>query len=141
MNKIIKVEELKLGDEIIIASGSKIKYLKLLKVPIISNKRGWKKVEDAQGYFTWDRDALLYKATLCSTCVEEKTFKYKPHRQGSPDIYKNYKEYIFEMDITKHNKRVSINLNDKNILLVKREEEVKENEVNIVKPLKIGIYG
>lgn len=126
MNKLIKVEELQEGDEIIVASGSTLKYLKLLKNPTLSNKTGWKRRINDQGYFIWDKNSPWYKSTLCSTCIEEKTYKYKGYGIGSPDRFKTYKEYIFETDYTKHNKKVSFNLNHKNILLVKKSEHKKE---------------
>jgi hypothetical protein len=126
MNKLVKIEELQEGDEIIVASGSTLKYLKLLKNPTLSNKTGWKRRINDQGYFTWDKNSPLYKSILCSTCVKEKTYKYKGHGNNTPDIFKNYKEYIYEIDYTKHNKKVSFNLNHKNILLVKKGEPKKE---------------
>lgn len=126
MNRLVKIEELEIGDEIIITSGSTLKYLKLLKTPVLSNKTGWKRSQDAEGYFTWDRNSPLYKSTLCSTCIEEKTYKYKGYGIGSPDSFRNYKEYVFETDVAKHNKKMSVNLNQKNILLVKKGESKKE---------------
>lgn len=122
----VTIEELEAGDEIIISSNSKMRYLKLLKTPTLSTKTGWTRGEDAEGYFTWDKSALLYKSTLCSTCVEEKTYKYKGYGVGSPDRIKTYKEYIFETDSSKHNKKMSVNLNQKDILLVKKGEVKKE---------------
>ena len=130
MNKLVKIEELQEGDEIIVGSGSTLKYLKLLKNPTLSNKVGWKRGVDDQGYFTWDKNSPWYKSTLCSTCIKEKTYKYKGYRIGSPDRFKTYKEYIFETDYTKHNKKVSVNLNQKDIFLAKKGEPKKE-----------GIYG
>ena len=44
MNKLVKIEELQEGDEIIVGSGSTLKYLKLLKNPTLSNKVGWKRL-------------------------------------------------------------------------------------------------
>ena len=41
--KKVQIEELREGDEIIIASGSKLKYLKVLKNPTLSDKKIWKK--------------------------------------------------------------------------------------------------
>lgn len=126
MIKKVTIEELQAGDEIIVACGSTFKYLKLLKTPVLGIKQGWKKDIDAEGYFTWDRSSLLYKSTLCSTCVEEKTYKYKGFGTNALDGFKTYKEYIFETDISKHNKKVSVNLNHKDILLVKKGEIKKE---------------
>ena len=119
--KKVTIEELREGDEIIIASGSKLKYLKVLKNPTLSDKKGWMIDVDDEGYFEWVRNATKYKSLLCSIRVGEVTNKYRGWR-GAPDRFKTYKEYIFEPDIEKHNKRVSIDLNNKDILLVKRKE-------------------
>lgn len=121
--KMIKVEikDLQEGDEIIVATGSNLKYLKVLKNPALSDKKGWMKSVDDEGYFTWNQEAIKYKSLLCSTRIEEVTYKFKGWR-GAPDRFKTYKSYIFEPDIEKHNKRVSIDLNNKDILLVKRKE-------------------
>lgn len=119
--KKVTIEELQEGDEIIVASGSKLKYLKVLKNPILSNKKGWMIDVDDEGYFEWVENATKYKVLLCSTMVDEVTYKYRGW-QGAPDRFKTYKRYIFEPDIEKHNKRVSIDLNNKDILLVKRKE-------------------
>ena len=117
----VEIKDLQEGDEIIVASGSNLKYLKVLKNPALSDKKGWMKSVNDEGYFEWDINAAKYKALLCSNKVEEVTYKYRGW-QGAPDIFKTYKSYIFEPDIEKHNKRVSIDLNNKDILLVKRKE-------------------
>lgn len=116
----VKIKDLQEGDEIIVASGSNLKYLKVLKNPVLSDKKGWVKSVDDEGYFEWVNNAAKYKALLCSNKVEEVTYKYRGWK-GAPDRFKTYKEYIFEPDIEKHNKRVSIDLNNKDILLVKRK--------------------
>lgn len=117
----VEIKDLQEGDEIIVASGSNLKYLKVLKNPALSDKKGWMKSVNDEGYFKWDNNAAKYKALLCSTKVDEVTYKYGGW-QGAPDRFKTYKKYIFEPDIEKHNKRVSIDLNNKDILLVKRKE-------------------
>ena len=43
MNKLVQVEELLEGDEIIISSNSNLKYMKVLKTPTVSKtKKDWK---------------------------------------------------------------------------------------------------
>lgn len=116
----VEIKDLQEGDEIIVASGSKLKYLKVLKNPTLSDKKGWAKSVDDKGYLAWNTNATKYKALLCSTKVQEITYKYKGF-QGAPDRFNTYKEYIFETDVEKHNKRISIDLNNKDILLVKRK--------------------
>ena len=119
--KKVKIKDLQEEDEIIVASGSKLKYLKVLKNPTLSDKKGWMKGINDEGYFEWNKNATKYKALLCSTRVEEVTYKYRGW-QGAPDIFNTYKEYIWETDVEKHNKRVNIDLNNKDILLIKRKE-------------------
>jgi len=116
----VEIKDLQEGDEIIVASGSNLKYLKVLKNPALSDKKGWMKSVDDEGYFTWNQEAIKYKSLLCSTRIEEVTYKFRGWR-GAPDRFKTYKSYIFEPDVEKHNKRVSIDLNNKDILLVKRK--------------------
>lgn len=117
----VEIKDLQEGDEIIVASGSNLKYLKVLKNPVLSDKKGWMKCVNDEGYLKWDNNATKYKALLCSTKVEEVTYKYRGWK-GAPDGFKTYKSYIFEPDVEKHNKRVSIDLNNKDILLIKRKE-------------------
>ena len=116
----VEIKDLQEGDEIIVATGSNLKYLKVLKNPALSDKKGWMKSVNDEGYFKWDKNATKYKALLCSNKLDEVTYKFKGW-QGAPDRFKTYKSYIFEPDIEKHNKRVSIDLNNKDILLVKRK--------------------
>lgn len=43
MNKLVKIEDLLEGDEIIISGNSNLKYMKVLKTPIISKvKKYWR---------------------------------------------------------------------------------------------------
>ncbi len=121
----VEIKDLQEGDEIIVATGSNLKYLKVLKNPVLSDKKGCMKSVDDEGYFTWNREAIKYKSLLCSTRIEEVTYKFRGWR-GAPDRFKTYKSYIFEPDVEKHNKRVSVDLNNKDILLVRREEFKKE---------------
>ena len=130
MNKLVKVEELQEGDEIIVASGSTLKYLKLLKTPVLSDKKGWGHEIDDQGYAIYNRNSPWYKSVSCSTCIEEKIYKYKGYGNNASDRFITRKNYVFETDVSRHNKKVSFNLNHKDILLVKKGEPKKE-----------GIYG
>lgn len=121
--KKVTIEELREGDEIIVASGSKLKYLKVLKNPTLSDKKGWKKDVDADGYFCWNTSANKYKNLLCSTTVNEVTYKFKGYRANQVEYFKTFKKPVYEEDSTKHNKRISIDLNHKDILLIKRREQ------------------
>ena len=93
--KLIKVSELEVGDEIIISSYSNLKYLKVVKLPKLKTSR-------------WGD---YYTNVKCSTRRE---------------IFKSFhgkNVYItkFEQDVTKHNSFIYKNLNNRHILLVKRE--------------------
>lgn len=118
--KKVTIEELQEGDEIIVASGSKLRYLKVLKNPTLSDKKGFKKSVDADGYFYWNASANKYKNLLCSTTVNETTYKFRGYRATQAEYFKTFKESVYEEDSTKHNKRISIDLNYKDILLIKR---------------------
>ena len=103
MNKLVKVEELMEGDEIIISSNSNLKYLKILKTPTISNKK------------CWLTGLPLCSAVRCS--IRQDTIS---------TAYSFRKKYVFEQDISKHNHKISISLNHRDIYLVKRETPKKE---------------
>lgn len=115
--KLIKIEELLPGDEIIISGNSNLKYLKVLSTPTLGNKDLWSMVIDNQGKRDWKVVGKKYKAVRCSILQEEIPCK---NRFGKDIIYK---KYIFEQDVTKHNKKISIDLNGRDIFLVKREEQ------------------
>ena len=103
MNKLVKVKELLEGDEIIISSYSNLKYLKVLKTPIINNKK------------CWLTGLPLYSAVRCSI-----------RQDIVSTAYSFKKEYVFEQDISKHNHKISIDLNNRDIFLIKRETPKKE---------------
>ena len=93
--KLIKVSELEVGDEIIISSYSKLKYLKVIKLPKLKTSR-------------WGD---YYTNVKCSIKQE--------HRVSKLD--KNININIFEQDVTQHNSVIYQDLNNRDILLVKRE--------------------
>ena len=93
--KLIKVSELEVGDEIIISSYSDLRYLKVLKLPKL-------KTNNWGDYYT---------NVKCSIKQE--------HRVSKLD--KNININIFEQDVTQHNSVIYQNLNNRDILLVKKE--------------------
>ena len=93
--KLIKVSELEVGDEIIISSYSNLKYLKVMKLPKLKSNN-------------W-RD--YYTNVKCS--IKQDNYMTKYGRQRSINI--------FETDVTKHNSIVYQDLNNRDILLIKRE--------------------
>ena len=93
--KLIKVSELEVGDEIIISSYSDLRYLKVLKLPKLkTNKWG--------DYYT---------NVKCSIKQEHYLNRWGKQRNIN----------IFEQDVTKHNSTIYKDLNNRHILLVKRE--------------------
>ncbi len=107
MNRLIKIEDLLEGDEIIVSGNSNLKYMKVLKTPIISKIKKY-----------WRTGLPLHTAVRCSIRQDSVQSPYKKNYY--------YKEYVFEQDITKHNHRISIDLNNRDIFLVKREEPKKQ---------------
>ena len=93
--KLIKVSELEVGDEIIISSYSNLKYLKVIKLPKLKTNR-------------WGD---YYTNVKCS--IKQDYYVTRWGRQRSINI--------FEQDVTKHNSTVYQNLNNRDIFLVKRE--------------------
>ena len=93
--KLIKISELEVGDEIIISSYSNLKYLKVIKLPELKTSR-W------GDYYTNVKCSIKQKH-----CVSE--------------WGKNVNINIFEQDVTQHNSIIYQDLNNRHILLVKRE--------------------
>ena len=93
--KLIKVSELEIGDEIIISSYSKLKYLKVVKLPKLKTSR-------------WGD---YYTNVKCSIKQEHYITR----------LGKQINVNVFEQDVTKHNSTVYQNLNNRHIFLVKRE--------------------
>ena len=92
--KLIKVNELEIGDEIIISSYSNLKYLKVLKLPKLKTG-SWK------DYYT------NVKCSLSKKRMKNGNFEWNVS--------------IFEPDTTQHNSIIYQDLNNRHILLVKRE--------------------
>ena len=93
--KLIKISELEIGDEIIISSYSNLKYLKVVKLPKLKTSR-------------WGD---YYTNVKCSIKQEHRVSK----------LSKNININIFEQDATQHNSVIYQDLNNRDILLVKRE--------------------
>lgn len=87
----------------------------MLKTPVISDKKLWDRVQLSDGTFDWQQTKLKYKSVRCSTLQKQTPYKTK---SGKDAIYKSYE---FEEDVTKHNIKISIDLNGRDIYLVKRE--------------------
>ena len=120
MDRLVKIEELQEGDELIV-SGLDLKYLKILKPTSISDKKCWtRSVNPLTGRYEWLKEGTRYKAVRCS--IRQDQISYINHR-GQEAINKIT---VFEQDISKHNHKISIDLEGRDIFLVKREEVKKE---------------
>lgn len=117
--KLIKIEEIQIGDEIIISGKSHLKYLKVLSTPTLGNRDLWELSldETTNSGWSWKVIGKRYKAIRCSIRQDEIPYK---NRAG---FQRTHKKYVFETDVTKHNKKISIDLNSRDIYLVKREKQ------------------
>lgn len=97
---IIEVEDLQIGDEIIISNFSELKYLKVLKTPTKSKQKHWK------------TGITLYSNVKCS---EFKT--QNKMNQFTENLYSK-----FNSNITEHNSVIYKDLNGRDIWLVKKEK-------------------
>jgi hypothetical protein len=106
-NKLIEVQDLQVGDEIMISCQSYFKYLKVLTPPTMSKTRT-----------SWRTKQPLYANFRCTTRQEE-VLKYSYTNAQGQVINRMDKEWIPTPE--DHNLRVSQDLNGRQIWLVKRE--------------------
>jgi hypothetical protein len=102
---VIEVKDIKVGDEIIISSNGNLKYLKVLRPPMLNGKLHW-------------RDKTpLYRSVYCSMRKDTKSYN---HTWGG--INKDYYYDVIVCTPEEHNKVIYQDLNSRTIWLVKREE-------------------
>ena|SRR5690349_7702062 len=101
----IELKDLLVGDEIIISSGSRLKYLKVLRPIRLNGKQGY-----------WN-NTPLYKNVYCAARREETVLRHTKTYPGAKD-YKRI-EYVCSPE---SNIEIYQNLNGKTIWLVKREK-------------------
>lgn len=108
-NRLIEIQDLEVGDEIILSCQSFFKYLKVLATPKLSaTKKHWKTQQP------------LYGNVRCSTRQEEViTYSYTDN-QG---VIHHRKEKRWIPTPDEHNIKISQDLNGRQIWLVKREEK------------------
>lgn len=97
--ELIDIKDLEIGDEVLISCQSHFKYLKILAKPRKS------------GYTGSYGDH--YKTVRCST-------KRKKVLQNYGGLYSR-EEYQWELTPENHNKTVYVDLNNRHIILVKKE--------------------
>ena len=106
-NQLIEIQDLQVGDEIMISCQSYFKYLKVLTPPTMSKTRT-----------SWRTKKPLYANFRCTTRQEE-VLKYSYTNAQGQVINRMDKEWIPTPE--DHNLRVSQDLNGRQIWLVKRE--------------------
>lgn len=103
---LIELKDLRKGDEIIVSSNSRLKYLKILRNPVLGKRVGW------QG-------GLLYKSLMCSSRRDEVTYTF--HYSNPKYTPKTIKRKEFQCTAEGHNIERYENLNYRTMWLVKRE--------------------
>jgi hypothetical protein len=105
-NVLIKIEDIEVGDEVLIACQSHMKYLKVLAKPQLSATKKH-----------WSTGAQLYKSVRCSTRQEIVT---QIHTWNGSVYSRTHKEW--KLTPEDHNIRISQDLSDRQVWLVKREQ-------------------
>lgn len=105
-NTIIELEDLRVGDEILIACQSHMKYLKVLDQPRLSATKKH-----------WSTGQPLYKSVRCSTRQDVVATTY--HTWNGAPYTRNHKEW--KLTPEDHNIKISQDLSGRTIWLVRRE--------------------
>lgn len=102
MHRLVELSELEAGDEIIFSAHSSLRYCKVVRKPELSKSKHWKSGRQ------------LYKAVKLSCRIDIKK------RISASGKEWEYKQPIFEQDITKHNAFVYKDLEERHVFLVNR---------------------
>ena len=103
-NKIIKIEELEIGDEILVPKNSQLRYAKVLQKPQLSKST-----------FKWNPNKQRYRGVKCSMRIKEEKETFGHINQYIRTIKSNPPDG--DLQIIEQ----ILNLNFKDIWLVKRE--------------------
>ena len=98
--KLIKIEDLEVGDEIVIACQAFFKYLKILKKPEKDAKSGW------------------YKSVKCSGKRDVEKASYMNYKNDV--IY--YEKHSWKFTGDDHNVKQYLQLSGRDILLIKSQD-------------------
>jgi hypothetical protein len=101
---LVTVDQLQVGDEIIVPSNSNLKYVKVLAEP----------KEKGVGY----RGKMMYKTLRCSIYGKPTSHTSKSYNGRVYTTKQSNYEYCD--DVSKHNLKINLNLNYTQIYLVKR---------------------
>jgi len=102
--KLVEIKDLEVGDEILISCQSGFKYLRVLKKPVIGTRIHWRTQQPC------------YKSVKCSTKRTEKVVTWV---RNSKTYSRTVKEWEFTPE--DHNVTTFVNLMDKQILLVNKD--------------------
>ena len=109
--KLVKVEDLNVGDNIIVSSNTKLKFMTVLKKPVIGTPRRWRPND------------VNWKSVKCSTKVKITVLTYG---SGTYTRTRNLKEYVPTFE--DHDVNMYANLNYKNILLIEKDDNYAYNK-------------
>jgi len=104
-NRLIEVQDLEVGDEIMISCRSYFKYLKVLSKPVISKKK-----------VHWHTKQPLYSNVMCSTRQDNISRTYTYGINSYVRV-----EKVWKLTSEDHNIKISQDFNNRQIWLVKRE--------------------
>jgi hypothetical protein len=104
-NQLITLEELEVGDEILVSCQSHFKYLKVLAPPTLSKTK-----------VHWSTKQPLYTSVRCSTRQDVVTNTYTWNGNSYTRTTK-----VWRVTPEDHNMKISQDLNERQIWLVKKE--------------------
>jgi alpha-ketoglutarate-dependent taurine dioxygenase len=104
--KLVEIQELEVGDEVVISCQSYFKYLRILRKPTVGTKTHWK------------TGVPIYKSVKCSTRRETKTVTWTNHRGN---FTREEKTWAFGPE--DHNYNQYVDLEYRQIILVKKNND------------------
>lgn len=99
----VKIQDLEVGDEILISCQSHFKYLRVIKQPTTGDRLHWRTKQP------------LYKSVKCSTRREEENVTYVYN-----GATRTYKEITYLFTPEDHNHTVYADLEHRQIILIKK---------------------
>jgi hypothetical protein len=105
--KIVEIQELEVGDEVLISCQSYFKYLRILRKPMVGTKKHW------------NTGVPLYKSVKCSTIRISTPRQYTDHKGNVVTYYNN--KWGWGPD--DHNYSQHIDFTGRQIVLVKQNEQ------------------
>jgi len=105
--KVVKVEDLNVGDRIIISSNTKLKFMVVMKSPMLGKPKSWRP------------NNPNWKSVKCSIKTKITVLMYGAYK-------KNLKEYVPTFE--NHDEHCYANLNYKNIILIEEGDNYEYNQ-------------